>query len=90
MIGPTIQSRLKPRWKRTLWHWKKEVAPTDFKIDRSDQFFFGAGCGGGGATNFFGGRGWGSIFFGNCRVADRSFLENLVQLIRIFSGISGS
>ena len=31
-------SRLNLQWKRRLLYWKKEVAPTDFEIDRSDQF----------------------------------------------------
>ena len=36
---------------------KKEVAPTDFEINRSDQFFAEWEVGGRGVTDFFGGRG---------------------------------
>ena len=40
-----------------MYTGKKEIAPIDFKIDRSDQFFCGAASGGRGATGFFGGGG---------------------------------
>ena len=64
MIGPTTPSLQKLQWKYIVDTGTKEVAPTGFEIDRSDQFFCSTAGKGDGGYQFFWGSGWPIMLLG--------------------------
>jgi len=80
-VEATSCSRQNLQWKTRSRHWKKEIAPTDFEIDRSDQFFCGVRWRGWGVTSFFGGGGHLPSLFPGCPATLANFFMKTLRAL---------